>query len=286
MNQVITVEGYPINIDPAGFICLTDMAKAYKNLRAADVIKHWLSNQSTIDFLGLWESIYNATFFKVAEFHTIKEKYKTKGFQLSAAAWIKKTGAIGIISHLGKHGGTYAHIDIATEFGSSISVSFKLYLIKEYHRLTQQEREMEREEPVVYLPELAAEWDTRRFITKNTYAILRNAIGKYKLPHVSRSLYHAAYAEEGDILNMALFKMTANEWRKTHPELRAKGKNIRDDASITELAILSSLETMNAEMLKNGRTYEYRLNKLREVAAEQRIILMKNGMDDKFKRLK
>lgn len=278
MNQVITVEGYPISIDPAGYISLTDMAKAYKNARAADVIKHWLSNQSTIDFMGMWESIYSAD-IKGDDFDTFKNAAGISSFTLTPQKWIKATAAIGIISKSGKYGGgTFAHQDIALEFASWISPKFKLYLIKEYQRLKEQEE-------VMPVKAVSGEWELRRFITKNTFALQRNAIGKYKLPHVSKSLYHAAYAEEGDILNLALWGMTANEWRKTHPQERARKENMRDSASITELTILSNLETLNAEMLKNGRSYDYRLAKLKEVVGEQRSIFLKNGMEDKFKLL-
>ena len=265
-NTVIEIQGIVVTIitqDKEDYICITDMAGAkHDNVRAADVIKNWLRNRITLEFLGTWESLYNPN-FKVVEFDHFKEKAGLHTFVLSASEWIEKTDAIGLYVKKGRYGGTYAHKDIAFEFASSISPVFKLYLIKEFQRLKNAENEQEN-----------LEWDAKRFLSKNNYLIHTDAIKNYILPQldVAKCREWLSYADEADILNLALFRCTAKEWRELNPEL-AKKNNIRDLATINELTVLSNLETHNAQMIKNGVTKEERFEVLKEIAEYQMAVL-------------
>ena len=246
-TALITVRDLPVtimNIDQQDYISLTDMAKARTDsTRAADVIKNWLRARSTLEFLGTWEVMYNPD-FKVVEFDHFKSEAGLHTFTLSAKEWIEKTKAIGIYVQAGRYGGTYAHKDIAFEFGSAISPVFKLYLLKEYQRLKDEENDR-----------LKLEWSAKRFLSKNNYIIHTDAVKKYVLPQSSytKNTEWLAYADEADLLNVALFGCTAKAWRDANPEL-AKSSNIRDYASIAELTVLSNLETHNAELIKAGMT--------------------------------
>ena len=265
-TSLITVQNTPvtiINVDQGDFISLTDMAKARTDAgRAADVIKNWLRSRSTLEFLGTWELLYNPD-FKVVEFDHIKSEAGLHTFTLSAKEWIQTTGAIGLYVQSGRYGGTYAHKDIAFEFGSAISPVFKLYLLKEYQRLKDGENDR-----------LKLEWDAKRFLSKSNYLIHTDAVKNYVLPQSSytKNTEWLAYADEADLLNVVLFGCTAREWRDANPEL-AKKSNIRDYASIAELTVLSNLETHNAELIKSGMGKAERFEVLRQIAQYQLHVL-------------
>lgn len=262
----ILVQDVPVtvmSIDQRDYISLTDMAKARTDAgRAADVIKNWLRARSTLEFLGTWEIMYNPD-FKVVEFDHFKSEAGLHTFTLSAKEWIESTHAIGMYVQAGRYGGTYAHKDIAFEFGSAISPIFKLYLLKEYQRLKDEENDR-----------LKLEWDAKRFLSKNNYLIHTDAIKNYVLPQSnhSKSTEWLVYADEADLLNVALFGCTAKEWRDTNPVLAAK-QNIRDFASITQLTVLSNLETHNAEMIKQGIDKAERFDRLKQIAEYQLRVL-------------
>ena len=230
--------------------------------RAADVIKNWMRNRNTLEFLGAWEQIYNSG-FKVVEFDHFKQQAGLHTFVLSASEWIEKTNAIGIFVKKGRYGGTYAHKDIAFEFASAISPVFKLYLIKEFQRLKEGENNLHK-----------VEWDAKRFLSKNNYLIQTDAIKHYIIPNCNYrdDLRWLPYAEEADLLNVALFGFTAKAWRESNPEL-AKHSNVRDYATINELTVLSNLETHNAQMIREGKSKEERFQILKEIADYQMQIL-------------
>ena len=262
----ILVQDVPVtvmSIDQRDYISLTDMAKARTDAgRAADVIKNWLRARSTLEFLGTWEIMYNPD-FKVVEFDHFKSEAGLHTFTLSAKEWIESTHAIGMYVQAGRYGGTYAHKDIAFEFGSAISPIFKLYLLKEYQRLKDEENDR-----------LKLEWDAKRFLSKNNYLIHTDAIKNYVLPQSnhSKSTEWLVYADEADLLNVALFGCTAKEWHDTNPVLAAK-QNIRDFASIAQLTVLSNLETHNAEMIKQGIDKAERFDRLKQIAEYQLRVL-------------
>ena len=262
----ILVQDVPVtvmSIDQRDYISLTDMAKARTDAgRAADVIKNWLRARSTLEFLGTWEIMYNPD-FKVVEFDHFKSEAGLHTFTLSAKEWIESTHTIGMYVQAGRYGGTYAHKDIAFEFGSAISPIFKLYLLKEYQRLKDEENDR-----------LKLEWDAKRFLSKNNYLIHTDAIKNYVLPQSnhSKSTEWLVYADEADLLNVALFGCTAKEWRDANPVLAAK-QNIRDFASIAQLTVLSNLETHNAEMIKQGIDKAERFDRLKQIAEYQLRVL-------------
>jgi hypothetical protein len=242
------------------YISLTDIAR-YKNINhPADVIKNWTRSKDTIEFLGLWERINNPK-FKLIEFDQFRNKAGSNAFVLSPQRWIEKTSAIGIISKSGITGGTYAHKDIAFEFASWVSAEFKLYLIKEFQRLKEEENERK-----------ALGWDIKRNLARINYKIHTNAIKKHLIPKkISRDEENLIYATEADILNLALFGMTAKEWRTTNPSLEG---NIRDYADVCQLICLSNLENLNALFIKEGMKKRERLEKLNIIAIEQMTLLM------------
>ena len=262
----ITVQDVPVtimNVDQRDYISLTDMAKARTDAgRAADVIKNWLRARSTLEFLGTWEVMYNPN-FKVVEFDHFKSEAGLHTFTLSAKEWIEKTNAVGIYVQAGRYGGTYAHKDIAFEFGSAISPVFKLYLLKEYQRLKDAENDR-----------LKLEWSAKRFLSKNNYLIHTDAVKNYVLPqsNYTKNTEWLAYADEADLLNVALFGCTAKAWREANPTL-AKNSNIRDYASIAELTVLSNLETHNAELIKSRMEKKERFEALRQIAQYQLRVL-------------
>ena len=262
----ITVQDVPVtimNVDQRDYISLTDMARARTDAgRAADVIKNWLRARSTLEFLGTWEIMYNPN-FKVVEFDHFKSEAGLHTFTLSAKEWIEKTNAVGIYVQAGRYGGTYAHKDIAFEFGSAISPVFKLYLLKEYQRLKDAENDR-----------LKLEWSAKRFLSKNNYLIHTDAVKNYVLPqsNYTKNTEWRAYADEADLLNVALFGCTAKAWREANPTL-AKNSNIRDYASIAELTVLSNLETHNAELIKSRMEKKERFEALRQIAQYQLRVL-------------
>ena len=250
-------------MDQNDYICLTDMAKARSDAsRAADVIKNWLRSRTTLEFLGTWEVMYNPN-FKVVEFDHFKREAGLHTFTLSAKEWIDKTNAIGMYVQSGRYGGTYAHKDIAFEFGSAISPVFKLYLLKEYQRLKDDENDR-----------LKLEWSAKRFLSKSNYLIHTDAVKNYVLPksNYTKNTEWIAYADEADLLNVALFGCTAKAWREANPDL-SKNFNIRDFASIAELTVLSNLETHNAELIKSGISKAERFQSLRKIAEYQLHVL-------------
>lgn len=265
-NRIITVQDIPITISRAeldDYICITDMAAAKSEYsRAADIIRNWLRNRVTLEFLSTWEQIYNPN-FKVFESEHFKKQAGLLTFTPSVSEWVEQTNAIGLFVKKGRYGGTFAHKDIAFEFASAISPVFKLYLIKEFERLKTEENHRDK-----------IEWDAKRFLSKNNYLIQTNAVKKYILPtkRYKESLEWLAYAEEADILNVALFGFTAKAWREANPEL-AKNNNVRDFATINELTVLSNLETHNADMIRQGMTREDRFKRLKEIAEYQLIVL-------------
>jgi len=265
-NAIISIT----KIEEEDYICLTDMAKAKEgDSRAADVIKNWIRTRTTIEFLGTWETMYNPN-FKVAEFDHFKMEAGLPTFVLSPKQWTEKTGAVGIISKSGRYGGTYAHRDIAFEFGAAISATFKLYLIKEYQRYKEIESN-----------QYNLEWNVKRLLSKANYHIQTDAVQKHILPekNYTKDKEWMIYAEEADLLNVALFNCTAKDWRELNPEQGKKDLNIRDFASINELAVLSNAESLNAELIKKGIEKADRFIQLREMAVYQLEILdKKNAM--------
>ncbi len=265
-NKIITVQNLPITIskeETDDYICITDIAAAKSdNSRAADVIKNWMRNRNTLEFLGAWEQIYNAN-FKVVEFDHFRQQAGLHTFVLSVSEWIEQTNSIGIFVKKGRYGGTYAHKDIAFEFASAISPIFKLYLIKEFQRLKEEENNLQK-----------LEWDAKRFLTKNNYLIQTDAIKNYIVPNCNYrdNLQWLPYAEEADLLNVALFGFTAKAWRESNPEL-ARNSNVRDYATINELTVLSNLETHNAQMIREEKSKEERFQILKEIADYQMQIL-------------
>ena len=268
-NTTIQVQNLPITIsqiESEDYISLTDMAKGKEgDGRAADIIKNWIRNRSTLEFLGVWEQMNNPN-FKVVEFDHFKTQAGLPSFVLSPGNWIETTNAIGLLVKKGKYGGTYAHKDIAFEFGSAISPVFKLYLIKEYQRLKEVENN-----------QYNLEWNVKRVLSKVNYSIQTDAVKDYILPqsNYTKETEWLAYAEEADILNVALFKCTAKQWREANPQLTLEGKNLRDIASINELAILSNLESANADMIREGMSKKDRFSKLYKIAQYQKEILDK-----------
>ncbi|MBS1771212.1 MAG: KilA-N domain-containing protein [Bacteroidetes bacterium] len=261
-KDVIRVQGYPVNVED-DYISLTDMVKSKgDDARPADVIRNWLNTKNTIEFLGTWEAL-NSNIFNVLGFQHVKDNFNEMP-TLSVKSWIENTGAIGIYSKEGKTGGTYAHKDIAFEFGSYISPIFKLYLIKEFQRLKEIESNANN-----------IEWNVRRLLAKAQYHVQTDAVKKYKLPlsKLPEDKLFLVYAEEGDILNLALFGFTARQWREANPELAIKGQNAREYASINELSVMQSLEGINADMIKQNLPFDERLERLREIAKEQLQVL-------------
>ena len=265
-NKVIVVQNINVSVSEENFddyICITDIAKAkVGESRGADAVKNWMRNRATLEFLGTWEQIYNLA-FKVVEFDHFKSEAGLHTFVLSVSEWIEKTKAMGLFVKRGKYGGTYAHKDITFEFASAISPVFKLYLIKEFQRLKEVENDAKK-----------IEWDAKRFLSKNNYLIQTDAVKNYLIPseNYKENLEWLAYAEEADILNVALFGFTAKAWRDENPEL-AKKNNVRDFASINELKVLSNLETHNAQMIREGRSKAERFQILKEIAEYQLNIL-------------
>ena len=241
------------------YLSLTDIAK-YKNpVHPADVIKNWTRSKDTIDFLGLWEKINNSH-FKVAEFDQFRNQAGNNSFVLSPQKWIEATHARGIISQSGRNGGTFAHKDIAFEFASWISAEFKLFLIKEFQRLKEEENERK-----------SLDWDVKRNLARINYKIHTDAIKNHLIPEkISRSEEKLIYATEADILNLALFGMTAKEWREKNPEFEG---NMRDYADVFQLVCLSNLENINSLFIKEGFDKVKRLEKLNAIAIEQMSIL-------------
>ena len=262
-NNILKVQDIEISItciNDTDYICLTDMAKAKEDdSRAADIIKNWIRNRGTIEFLGTWESIYNPD-FKVVEFDHFRKEAGLPTFTMSVNNWVEKTNAIGVFSKQGKYGGTYAHKDIAFEFGSAISPVFKLYIIREYQRLKEIESN-----------KYGLEWDIKRVLSKANYQIHTDAIKNYIIPTLTYSQKKDwIYAEEADLLNIVLFGCTAKQWREANPQKVLNGENIRDMASINDLTILSNIESLNSSLIKNKIDKKNRFKILLETVKDQR----------------
>jgi hypothetical protein len=273
MSKKIIVQNREVEIiigKESDYISLTDIARSKNPDEPKDIIKNWMRSKSTIEFLGIWEQINNPN-FKGVEFDTFKNEAGSNAFVLSPQKWIEATQAIGIISKSGRYGGgTYAHRDIAFEFASWISAEFKLYLIKEFQRLKFEENER-----------LALGWDVKRTLAKINYKVHTDAIKLHLIPEkIAKPAEQSIYANEADVLNMALFGTTAKKWRDAN---KGKSGNIRDYASVEQLVVLSNLETMNAELIRQGLSQAERLSRLNEIAIIQMKSLLGNPTIKKLK---
>ncbi len=254
-----------MRIGDVDYISLTDLARYADAEEPRLPIRDWMRNKEVISYLGLWESMNNKN-FKGGEFATFKNEAGSNNFKMSPQKWIKETNAIGIVSKSGRYdGGTFAHPDIAFEFASWLSPEFKLYLIKEFERLKKNE---------AYQQKL--EWHANRVLSKVNYVVHTDAVKNYIVPTLTEEQKRFVYAEEADVLNVALFGMTAKEWRQENPELAKKG-NIRDYTDLLHLVILNNLENANAEFIKLGMSQSERLISLNNSARNQMEILKNNN---------
>ncbi len=270
-NKKIEVKGREISLysDKANdYISLTDIAK-HKDAKHTDsIIQNWMRNRNTVELLGFWEQLYNPS-FKPLEFEGLRKQAGLNSFVLTPKRWIETTNAIGVISKSGRYGGTYAHKDIAFEFASWISIEFKLYIIKEFQRLKEEESSRQN-----------LEWNYQRHLTKVNYHIHTDAINEKLIPeNLSKQQISFVYANEADVLNMALFGKTAKQWRDENPN--EKG-NIRDTANIEQLVVLSNLESLNAVLINQGIKQPNRLQQLNEVAIAQMTSLLNHKSTKKL----
>ena len=261
---VITVQGIDIavaSIKDEDYISLTDMAN-FKDNDAFSIIGHWMRNRNTLEYLGVWETLHNPN-FKPTEFDRFKKEAGLNSFTMSPKKWIENTSAIGIISKSGRYGGTYAHKDIAFNFGMWLSPAFQLYIVQEYQHLKEIESN-----------QYNLEWNVKRVLSKANYSVHTDAIKKYIIPTLAEwEKADFTYASEADLLNVVMFGCTAKQWREANPLRVEEGENIRDMASINELAILSNLETLNSELIKQGKSKQERMLILSETARSQKEIL-------------
>lgn len=276
MVNKINVRGIKISVlsgQQESYISLSDIAK-YKDTERSDyILQNWMRNRSTIDFLGLWEQLHNPNFNSI-EFDGIKNESGVNSFSLTPKRWILSTGAIGITSKAGRYGGTYAHHDIAFEFATWISVEFKLYLLNEFQRLKKIDNEQK-----------SLEWNVSRTLAKVNYHIHTESIKTNIIPKLidKTEKHNLIYANEADLLNMALFGKTAQEWRKENPDSNG---NIRDYATIEQLVVLSNLESLNAELISQSKNVEERIELLNRTAINQMQILVNSKSIKKLKQLK
>lgn len=263
-KDTINAKGFTIQVYTEDFrndyVSLTDIARYKNKEEPKDVVKNWLRVKNTIEFLGLWESINNPN-FKGVEFDSFKNEAGSNSFTLSPQRWVESTNAIGIVSKSGKCGGTYAHKDIAFKFAAWISAEFELYIIKDYQRLKSDENSR-----------LSLNWNLNREISKINYKIHTDAIKEYLLKDLTPEQLMYKYASEADLLNVALFNKTAKQWRDVNP--KSKG-NIRDEASINELLVLSNMESYNAVLISKGLQQADRMVELRNLARTQILSLEK-----------
>ncbi|MFH1956642.1 MAG: KilA-N domain-containing protein [Patescibacteria group bacterium] len=269
-KKTINVKGIKITIIKYGnteydYISLTDMLKA----KDGDFfISDWLRNRNTVEFLGIWESIYNPN-FNYGEFAIIKSKAGLNNYKISVKEWVEKTNAIGLKATTGRYGGTYAHKDIAFEFGMWISAEFKIYLIREFQRLKEDENSR-----------LKLEWNLQRTLAKINYRIHTDAIKEKLIPHeLTKTQVNMKYASEADLLNVALFGMTAKTWRDKNSKLKG---NIRDHASIEQLVVLTNLESINALLIRDGLSQKDRIQKLNSTAIMQMKSLLTSNETKKL----
>ena len=253
LNKEVTV----CSVKDEDYICITDIAR-YKNVEHTDdLIRNWLRSRNTIEFLGIWEQLNNPN-FKPVEFDGFKKQAGLNSFTLTPKQWIETTHAIGLTSKAGRYGGTYAHKDIAFEFASWISVEFKLYLIKEFQRLKEEEHK-------------TLGWDIKRNLAKLNYHIHTQAVKAHLIPKkLSVAQTSLVYASEADVLNLALFGQTAAQWRAKHPKYNG---NMRDEADIAQLVCLSNLENLNALFIAESLSQPERLTKLNKIAIQQMTLL-------------
>ena len=272
-KDTIEAKGFAIQIYTEDFkndyISLTDIAR-YKSDEPFIVINNWLRGKDNIQFLGLWESMHNPD-FKPIEFDRLRNEAGSNAFTLSPKKWIEKTSAIGIVSKLGRYGGTFAHSDIAMEFASWISPEFKLYIIQDYKRLKSDENSR-----------LSLGWNLNREISKINYKIHTDAIKEYILKDLTNEQLSYKYASEADMLNVALFNKRAKQWREENPGLKG---NMRDYASLNELLVLANMESYNAVLIGKGMNQKERMIELRKLAITQLRSLEKIG-DRGIKKLK
>ncbi|MEO1218483.1 MAG: KilA-N domain-containing protein [Bacteroidota bacterium] len=271
MAEKINIEGQEISIkivNENDYISLTDIARRRYAQEPKDVVRSWLNNNSTLLYLEAWEKMYNPD-FKGGEMTPFKIQASEGRIRLRVQDYIKRTSAIGIISKSGRYGGTYAHKDIAFEFASWLEPVFKLFLITEFQRLKSEEYKQKE-----------LEWDTSRFLSKINYSLQTTAIEENLIPKLEGREKGLAYATEADLINLALFGQTAKQWRMDNPEIKG---NIRDHASITQLIVLSNLETHNSYLIKAGASKEARFARLCEIAESQLEIFSKDKRlnDDK-----
>ena len=264
-NRTISVQGFDIvwyEANYSDYISLTDIARYKDAEHTDDIIKNWLRNRNTIELLGFWESIYNPN-FKPVEFDGFRKQAGLNSFVMTPKKWIESTNAIGIVSKSGRYGGTFAHKDIALEFASWISIEFKLYIIKEFQRLKEDETS-----------QLKLEWNLQRTLSKINYHIHTDAIRDNLIPkEITKQQANFVYADEADLLNVALFGLTAKEWRENNPD---KKGNVRDYASLEQLVVLSNMESINALLIEQGIAPPERLKELNKVAITQMKSLVKN----------
>lgn len=271
-SNILQVQNIPVSIvsnDRNDLISLTDIAKYRNNTEPFSVINNWMRNRSTIEFIGLWETLYNPN-FKPVDFERFKAEAGSNYFVLSPQRWIEATNAIGIISKSGRYGGTFAHKDIAFEFASWISAEFKFYLIVEFQRLKEEENNQKN-----------LQWNLQRTLAKINYKIHTDAI-KEKIipPELTKFQINCIYANEADLLNVALFGLTAKQWRDSNPETDG---NIRDSATIEQLVVLSNLESLNAVFIHQGLESSERLQRLNTIAISQMKSLLSNKSVRKLK---
>lgn len=270
-NQKISVKGSEINIisqKGEDYISLTDMVKSFDD--GLSLIEKWLRNKNTIEFIGIWEQLNNSD-FNSPEFEGIKKEAGLNRFTLSVKKWILLTNAKGLIARTGRYGsGTFAHKDIAFEFGSWLSPEFKLYLIKEFQRLKDEENQKQ-----------LSDWRIQRTLAKINYRIHTDAVKENLIPsQLTKPQINRIYANEADILNVALFGFTAKEWNEKHPDLKG---NMRDYSSLEQLVVLSNLESINSVLIRQGLSQSDRLIKMNEIAIAQMTSLLKTKSIKKLK---
>lgn len=250
-----------IKYEGEDFVCITDIARQKNAEDPNGVIANWMRNRNTIEFLGIWEQLFNPTFNPI-EFEGFRKEAGLNAFTMSPKKWVEATNAKGLISMAGRYGGTYARTDIAFEFAAWVSVEFKLYLVKEFQRLKTEEQKL-------------IGWSAKRELSKINYRIHTDAIKEHLLPQeVSREVAAMKYADEADVLNVAMFGMTARQWREANAD---KKGNIRDYASINELICLSNMENLNAVFIEQGMPQHERLIKLNQIAIHQMKVLEDTG---------
>ncbi len=276
-KRTIQVKGTTINVlldlNQNDYICLTDMAKNFEE--GSRLIEKWLNNKSTIDFLGVWEQLYNPN-FKTPEFGGIRMEAGSNRFYISINKFIERTNAIGLYAKAGRYGGTYAHKDIAYHFGMWLSPEFNLLVVKEFQRLIEAENNP-----------LLLEWNIKRILSKTNYLLHTDAIKDNIIPRLSvaKAKEYLVYASEADMLNLALFGCRAKDWEEHNPQLASKGLNLRDTASINQLIVLSNMEVVNAELIKRGIERIKRFEFLQQMATEELQSLNKTNVEQQFKRL-